>query len=94
MRKVRTNQSSKGRPFSQGGGAWRTERACLVYAAGGPGPGLGLGVGLGAEIEHFMAGILHNMDALVALTAPSCNSFRRIMPQYGGSSPRTQPYYP
>lgn len=34
------------------------------------------------EAEHFVAGILHNVSALMALTNPSTNSYRRIKPGY------------
>ncbi|KEI70582.1 glutamine synthetase family protein [Endozoicomonas elysicola] len=35
---------------------------------------------LSPEAEHFVAGILHHLPALTAVTTPTCNSFRRITP--------------
>ena len=37
-------------------------------------------VKLSSEAEHFVAGILHHLPALTAVTTPTCNSFRRITP--------------
>lgn len=34
------------------------------------------------EAEHFIAGILFHLPALMCLTTPSTNSFKRIQPQY------------
>ena len=36
---------------------------------------------LSQPVRHFMAGILHHLPALMALTTPSPNSYRRIRPQ-------------
>src|SRR5947208_3922830 len=38
--------------------------------------------GLSAEAHSFVAGVLEHLPALVGLTAPSFNSYRRIVPQY------------
>ena len=38
--------------------------------------------GLSAEARSFVAGVLEHLPALCALTAPSFNSYRRIVPQY------------
>ena len=38
--------------------------------------------GLSAEARSFVAGVLEHVPALVGLTAPSFNSYRRIVPQY------------
>lgn len=38
--------------------------------------------GLAPEARAFIAGILHHLPALSALTIPSCNSFRRIRPHF------------
>jgi glutamine synthetase len=38
--------------------------------------------GLSAEARSFIAGALEHLPALCALTAPSFNSYRRIVPQY------------
>jgi glutamine synthetase len=38
--------------------------------------------GLSAEARSFIAGVLEHLPALCALTAPSFNSYRRIVPQY------------
>jgi glutamine synthetase len=38
--------------------------------------------GLSAEAHSFVAGVLEHLPGLVGLTAPSFNSFRRIVPQY------------
>ncbi len=35
---------------------------------------------LSPQAEQFVAGILHHLPSLTALTTPSCNSFRRIVP--------------
>lgn len=32
--------------------------------------------------RHFIAGILHHLPALMALTTPSTNSYRRLLPQF------------
>ena len=37
---------------------------------------------LTAEMRAFMAGILHHLPALMALTTPSTNSFKRIRPRF------------
>jgi glutamine synthetase len=37
--------------------------------------------GLSAEAERFMAGVLHHLPGLMALTTPSPNSYRRLQPQ-------------
>ncbi|MFH7245475.1 MAG: glutamine synthetase family protein [Spirulina sp.] len=37
--------------------------------------------GLSAATAHFMAGVLHHLPALMALTTPSPNSYRRLQPQ-------------
>lgn len=41
---------------------------------------LGL-LGLSEVSRHFIGGILHHLPGLMALIAPSCNSYRRIQPQ-------------
>jgi glutamine synthetase len=38
--------------------------------------------GLSGEARSFVAGVLEHLPALCALTAPSFNSYRRIVPQY------------
>ena len=38
--------------------------------------------GLSREARSFIAGVLEHLPALCALTAPSFNSYRRIVPQY------------
>jgi glutamine synthetase len=38
--------------------------------------------GLSAEARSFIAGVLEHLPGLCALTAPSFNSYRRIVPQY------------
>jgi glutamine synthetase len=38
--------------------------------------------GLSAEARSFVAGVLDHLPALCGLTAPSFNSYRRIVPQY------------
>jgi glutamine synthetase len=38
--------------------------------------------GLSAEARSFIAGVLEHLPSLCALTAPSFNSYRRIVPQY------------
>jgi glutamine synthetase len=38
--------------------------------------------GLSAEARSFVAGVLEHLPALCGLTAPSFNSYRRIVPQY------------
>jgi glutamine synthetase len=38
--------------------------------------------GLSAEAQSFVAGVLEHLPGLVGLTAPSFNSYRRIVPQY------------
>jgi glutamine synthetase len=38
--------------------------------------------GLSAEARSFIAGVLAHLPALCALTAPSFNSYQRIVPQY------------
>jgi glutamine synthetase len=38
--------------------------------------------GLSAEAHSFVAGVLEHLPGLVGLTAPSFNSYRRIVPQY------------
>ena len=35
---------------------------------------------------HFMAGVLHHLPALLALTTPSFNSFRRLQPHFWSSA--------
>jgi glutamine synthetase len=40
------------------------------------------GDGLSAEARSFMAGVLAHLPGLCALTAPSFNSYHRIVPQY------------
>ncbi|MCS7060212.1 MAG: glutamine synthetase family protein [Anaerolineae bacterium] len=37
---------------------------------------------LTAEMRAFMAGVLHHLPALMALTTPSVNSFKRIRPRF------------
>ncbi|GIV84209.1 MAG: glutamine synthetase [Candidatus Roseilinea sp.] len=37
---------------------------------------------LTAEMRAFMAGVLHHLPALMALTTPSTNSFKRIRPRF------------
>ena len=37
---------------------------------------------LGQETQHFMAGILHHLPALMAVSAPSINSYRRFLPHF------------
>ncbi len=38
--------------------------------------------GLSAEARHFVAGVLEHLPGLCGLTAPSFNSYRRLVPQY------------
>jgi glutamine synthetase len=42
--------------------------------------------GLSALAEHFVAGVLAHLPGLLALTAPSVNSYRRLQPQFWSSA--------
>ncbi|MGG6295330.1 glutamine synthetase family protein [Leptolyngbya sp. AN02str] len=42
----------------------------------------GLGGELSAIARHFIGGILHHLPALMALTTPSVNSYRRLQPNF------------
>jgi glutamine synthetase len=42
--------------------------------------------GLSATAERFIAGILDHLPGLLALTAPSFNSYRRLLPQHWSSA--------
>jgi len=42
----------------------------------------GDGIGLSPIARQFMAGILHHLPALMAITAPIPNSYRRLQPHY------------
>jgi glutamine synthetase len=42
--------------------------------------------GLSATGQHFMAGVLDHLPALVALTCPSFNSYKRLQPQSWSSA--------
>jgi glutamine synthetase len=51
----------------------------LLYDPAAPG-------GLSAAGRHFIAGVTSHLPALVALTAPSCNSYRRLQPSAWASA--------
>ena len=38
--------------------------------------------GLSLEARHFIAGVLAHLPGLAAITVPSCNSYRRILPHF------------
>ena len=59
---------------------WDGDRNLL---AGGPGP-----AGMEPRAESFMAGILRELPALVAITAPSCASYLRLQPQHWSGAMR------
>jgi glutamine synthetase len=59
---------------------WDGERNLL---AGGSGP-----AGMEPRAEAFMSGILRELPALVAITAPSCVSYLRLQPQHWSGAMR------
>ena len=59
---------------------WDGDRNLL---AGGEGP-----AGMEQRAESFMAGILQELPALVAVTAPSCVSYLRLQPQHWSGAMR------
>ena len=59
---------------------WDGDRNLL---AGGYGP-----AGMEPRAESFMAGILQELPALVAVTAPSCASYLRLQPQHWSGAMR------
>ena len=59
---------------------WDGDRNLL---AGGEGP-----AGMEPRAESFMAGILQELPALVAVTAPSCVSYLRLQPQHWSGAMR------
>src|SRR5207248_5124672 len=58
---------------------WDRDQNNLFYDAGAAD-------GLSECGRQFMAGVLHHLPALVALTCPSVNSYRRLQPQWWSSA--------
>ncbi len=49
--------------------------------------------GISNEASHFVAGIMHHLKALCAVTIPSVNSYRRIIPHYWAGAYVSWGYY-
>jgi glutamine synthetase len=63
-----------------------------LWSAGGPSRGENVlhdpdgRFGLSRTAEHFIAGVLEHLPGLLGLTAPSFNSYRRLLPQHWSSA--------